>query len=169
MKNKFVGLREFQQKLHANLPQGDEIIKITRHGKPAYTIVSDTNAVFASTALTPKGMNAKLGLPVGDMQKVTIAFDVDGTLVNNEVKEIKANEEIRSLLISLSKFKNTEIIVWSGSGELWARQVVNQLGLGPYVDSCASKMDHENIKPDIAVDDIQDTAIGKINLIVKQK
>lgn len=118
------------------------------------------------------GANKKLGLPFGKMQKVVIAFDVDGTLISNaERKEgepfILANERIRTLLIVLSSFKNTKIIVWSGSGELWARQVVNEIGIAKYVDKIMAK--DPDLKPDIAIDDIQDTAIGEINLIVREK
>lgn len=118
-----------------------------------------------------KKINKKLGLPFGKMRKITIAFDVDGTLLNNTEESFifVANERIRTLLITLSSFKNTKIIVWSGSGELWARQAGHALNLDKYVDKYASKTEHERVKPDIAIDDIQDTAIGKINLIVKEK
>lgn len=113
--------------------------------------------------------NEKLGLPVGKMKKVVICFDVDGTLRNNQGIEVVANEDIRTLARILSKFKNTKIIVWSGSGELYARQVARAIHIDQFVDGYASKTDHENIKPDIAIDDIQDTAIGLINLIVREK
>jgi hydroxymethylpyrimidine pyrophosphatase-like HAD family hydrolase len=116
-----------------------------------------------------KNINKKLGLPYGKMRKIVIAFDVDGTLLDNTKGDIVANENIRTLLIILSRFKNTKIIVWSGGGELWARQVVSKLNLNQYVDEAWSKMDYEEIKPDIAIDDIQDTAIGWFNLIVKEK
>lgn len=118
------------------------------------------------------------------MRKITIAFDVDGTLISNaERKEgepfIVANERIRTLLIALASFKNTKIIVWTGSGELWARQVVNEIGIAKYVDVIASK-NHEGMsngkhvfkpdfKPDIAIDDIQDCELGLLNLIVREK
>ncbi len=116
-----------------------------------------------------KNVNKKLGLPFGKMRKIIICFDVDGTLLNNTEKEIQANEKIRELLITLSSFKNTKIIVWSGSGELWARQSAAALNIEKYVDGYSSKSAHKEIKADIAIDDIQDTAIGKINLIVREK
>ena len=94
--------------------------------------------------------------------------------------EIIANERIRSLLITLASFKNTKIIVWSGGGELWARQVGAALGINKYVSSYRAKNligkdEHghpifdPDITPDIAIDDIQDCVLGKINLIVKEK
>lgn len=117
------------------------------------------------------------------MKKVLIAFDIDGTLRSNTVDQSIhpiANENIRTLLITLSKFKNTRILVWSGGGELYARQVVAHLGLSKYVDEYADKMyvagdDSDKhyfatkIKPDIAIDDIQDCQLGIINLIVREK
>lgn len=109
------------------------------------------------------------------MQKVIVAFDIDGTLRNNEKSyehqdagNVIINEEIRTLLVILRKFKNTKIIVWSGGGELYARQVIARMGLQNYVDDYDSK--HEaTYQPDIAIDDIQECALGKINLIVRQK
>jgi phosphoserine phosphatase len=120
------------------------------------------------------------------MKKIHIAFDVDGTLIRNDGPGDMdggppvANERIRSLLVTLASFKNTRITVWSGGGELYARQVVNALGLGKYVDDYATK----NLKgkdgdgnyvfdpgftPDIAIDDIQHCELGTLNLIVKEK
>lgn len=117
------------------------------------------------------------------MKKVTIAFDCDGTLINDgalEEHEIVANERVRSLLIGLAHSKNVRIVVWSGGGELWARQVGKALGLDRYVWKYADK-NHQGIgadgkhifepgfAPDIAVDDIQDCELGLINLIVREK
>lgn len=55
------------------------------------------------------------------MKQITIAFDCDGTLLNNTKQDMVANERIRTLLVILSSFKNVRIIVWSGGGELYAR------------------------------------------------
>lgn len=118
------------------------------------------------------------------MKQVTIAFDCDGTLVTTEsaeTKQIVANERVRSLLIALAHMKNVRIVVWSGSGELWARQVAAAIGINKYVDQFASKNhmgkdeDGKHIfnpdipKPDIAVDDIHACELGIINLIVREK
>lgn len=117
------------------------------------------------------------------MKKTTIAFDCDGTLITTESadkQQIVANERIRSMLITFARFKNVKIIVWSGSGEMWARQVVRELGLTKYVDKVMAKniigRDEEghpiitaDITPDIAIDDIQDCELGVINLIVREK
>lgn len=116
--------------------------------------------------------NEKLGLPFDKMKKVVIAFDVDGTLISNQERQdgepfILANERIRTLLITLSSFKNTKIVVWSGSGELWCKQVINEIGIAKYVDKFMAK--NTELKPDIVIDDIQDTALGKFNLIVREK
>lgn len=116
------------------------------------------------------------------MQTVTIAFDCDGTLVTTfsaRSGKIVANERIRTLLVSLASFKNTKIIVWSGSGELWARQVGAALGIDKYVDLYTTKnhlgmVDGKHVfepdmVPDIAIDDIQACELGGLNLIVREK
>jgi len=119
------------------------------------------------------GANEKLGLPRDKMKKVIVAFDVDGTLRNNiddaKIKQPRANEDPRTLLRILRKFKNVKIVVWSGSGELYARQIAKELHVNHWVHEYWDKTDQINPTPDIAIDDIQDTAIGKINLIVREK
>lgn len=118
------------------------------------------------------------------MRKLTIAFDVDGTLVDNTKTTFVANERIRGLLIALSSFKNTKIVVWSGGGELYARQAAMAIGIAAYVDDYASKNPQRTVGreetaskhvfkpdfvPDIAIDDIQDCELGVLNLIVREK
>lgn len=117
------------------------------------------------------------------MKPVTIAFDCDGTLVTTMSAasgKIVANERIRTLLVSLASFKNVKIIVWSGSGELWARQVGAALGIDKYVDLYTTKnylgraadgthLFDPDEQPDIAIDDIQACELGTLNLIVREK
>jgi len=111
------------------------------------------------------------------MKKTIIAFDVDGTLIDSEGN---TNWRITDLLRNLSRFKNIEIVVWSGGGKDYAEMIVRKLGLEKYVKRCASKnhlgKDSEGkhifdpeFKPDIAIDDIQDCELGLINLIVREK
>lgn len=113
------------------------------------------------------GKNEELGFRTGKMRKIVIAFDVDGTLISNDIDNIIINERIRTLLITLASFKNTYIVVWSGGGELYAKQMVANLGIKKYVNKIIAK--DNDLNPDIAIDDIQDTALGKINLIVREK
>ena len=117
------------------------------------------------------------------MKKITIAFDIDGTLISTEPGkggDPIINERIRNLLIILSSFKNVRIVVWSGGGEAYARMISARIGIREYVNGYASKnlqkdsLDGKHIfkpdlVPDIAVDDIQDCALGILNLIVKEK
>lgn len=117
------------------------------------------------------------------MKKITVAFDVDGTLVQDGAlneHQIVANERIRTLLIILASFKNVRVVVWSGGGELWARQASAALGIDKYVDAWHAKnlLGHNEaghpifdpeLKPDIAIDDIQDCELGVLNLIVREK
>lgn len=121
--------------------------------------------------MTPTSKNEELGYKTGKMKKLVVAFDIDGTLINNEYldgdKMPTANERIRTLLIVLAHMKNTKIVVWSGGGEFYARQVAHAIGIDKYVDNYMAK--DNDLNPDIAIDDIQDTALGKINLIVREK
>lgn len=111
------------------------------------------------------------------MKIISIAFDVDGTLINEDGK---TNWRITDLLRTLASFKNTRIIVWSGGGKSYAEMTVRHLGLEEYVDTCADKnhtgLDDDGkhiftpgFAPDIAIDDIQACELGLINLIVREK
>lgn len=120
---------------------------------------------------------------VQGMRKLTIAFDCDGTLVTTDSaksKKIVANERVRSLLVALANSKNVKIVVWSGGGELWARQVGAAIGIDKYVwkymdknhlgkDEYGNHMFDPGLTPDVAVDDIQSCALGRINIIVREK
>ena len=98
---------------------------------------------------------------------ITIAFDVDGCLLG---ADDSANEDIRTLLRILHGFRDNNgqavrIVVWSGSGELYAATVSRHLHISQWVDKYASKTD-QSIKPTIAIDD-QNITKGTINLIMK--
>lgn len=121
------------------------------------------------------------------MKTITIAFDVDGTLITNTgnisaTRMPIANERVRTLLVALASMKNVRIVVWSGGGELYARQVAGQIGIHKYVDEYRSKnlvaitktmppkhIFKPDLVPDIAIDDIQDCELGLVNLIVREK
>lgn len=112
--------------------------------------------------------NADLGLPFGTMKTIKIAFDVDGTLRCNCTDNCEdKNVRITTLFCTLERFKNTELYVWSGGGAEYARRFARLYDL-PVKDShCISKIGAPHM--DIAIDDIQDTAIADINLIVREK
>ena len=102
------------------------------------------------------------------MKTVRIAFDVDGTLRCNHTETCQdPNEDIIELFRILDKFKNTELYVWSGGGAEYARQFARKFKLKVGDRRCISKIGAPQM--DIAIDDIQDTAIGIINLIVREK
>jgi phosphoserine phosphatase len=115
------------------------------------------------------------------VKKIVIAFDVDGTLISNAHEYPKANERIRTLLVTLASFKNVTIVVWSGGGELYANQIARAIGIDRYVDKYYSKNHLSSssegkrhafdppITPDIAIDDIQDCELGLLNLIVRER
>lgn len=120
--------------------------------------------------------------PDGKMQGIIIAFDVDGTLIANTGSErrhgVVSSEDLPivhqiNTLQVLSTYKNVRIVVWSGGGKDYAALWGKRLGLDKYVWRYASKLEHEAIKQQcdflIAVDDIQATALGDANLIVREK
>lgn len=113
------------------------------------------------------------------MNRVTIAFDVDGTLRDNTITDrVSPNLRIIDLLKILRSFKNARIIVWSGGGRMYAQNVCRELGIDNLVHEFRSKiitpMDPTGVHSrentvDIAIDDIQDCELGLINLIVREK
>lgn len=107
-------------------------------------------------------------MPRGAMQKLIIAFDVDGTLRSNAEDTWDApNYRVVRMLQDLAHSKNVRIVVWSGGGEDYARQWGKKFGLDEYVWKYAVK--DPELKPDICFDDIQECALGKVNVIVREK
>jgi hypothetical protein len=116
------------------------------------------------------------------VKEIVIAFDCDGTLLKTtDQRTIAPADHIRTLLITMSQFKNTKIVVWSGGGAGYARRVAEALGVAEYVDDYAGKNPQRpvgvtetatrgvfqpDIEPDIAIDDIEDCDLGVLNLIV---
>lgn len=114
------------------------------------------------------GANETLGLPRDVMKKVKIAFDVDGTLRCNCTDTCQdPNPDIIELFRILDKSKNTELYVWSGGGAEYARSFARLYKLRVGDVRCISKIGAP--KMDWAIDDIQDTALGVYNAIVKMK
>ena len=112
--------------------------------------------------------NKELGLPFGKMQNIKIAFDVDGTIRCNCTDSCQhPNQRIIDLMFILQSFKNTEIFIWSGGGADYARRFKDKFMLPVKDKRCIGKIGAPQM--DIAIDDIQDTAIGKLNLIVREK
>ena len=120
------------------------------------------------------GINKDLGLPFGEgMEKVAIAFDVDGTLIEND----DLNPSTFVLLDALIQqpWKNLDVIVWSGGGSDYAYTQVARRLPKKIVDSISfySKLEYLKVKSKydkiIAIDDIQDTRLGDVNLIVRNK
>ena len=113
------------------------------------------------------------------MKEVVIAFDIDGTLLNNEGippetpphlrPQTSVNLEVVLLLQLLAKhMKNTRIILWSGGGKEYAEQVARRYGLERYVDRCYGKGECDE-EVDIAFDDVHACDLAKHNIIVKMK
>lgn len=97
-----------------------------------------------------------------EIDKVVIAFDVDGTLRRPGGNESRpeAQEWVRTLMLILSNMKNAEIVLWSGGGELYARQIGHELHVDHFVTRYAVK---GAIPVDLTIDD-EDCRLGRLNL-----
>jgi len=120
------------------------------------------------------GANEDLGLPRDKMKKIVIAFDIDGTLRCNCTDTCRdPNYNIIALAAILDTMKNTHLIAWSGGGAKYAQNFIdsNEQLRHIFKQRCFTKIGYNSMygQPDIAIDDIQDTALGKINLIVREK
>ena len=116
--------------------------------------------------------NKELGLPFGErMDKVLVVFDVDGTLINEDATYMTTLAILE--YFAFQKWKNVDVAVWSGGGADYARtQVTRRVKELPKV-KFYSKLQHTELRQRydkiIAFDDIQDTRIGDVNLIVRNK
>ncbi len=122
------------------------------------------------TLSSEPGVNEKLGLPFGNgMERVAFCFDVDGTLIDEDIEHHSTLALIR--VLGLQKWKNVDVIVWSGRGKQYAETIGRRLSLVNV--KYHSKLEHKELRKKytkiIAVDDIQDTRLGDVNLIVRNK
>lgn len=105
------------------------------------------------------------------MKQIVIAFDIDGTILNNETGGV--NLEVVQLMALLKKrMKNTYIVVWSGGGSDYCRHICDKFSLRPYVDNMIGKKDFDEVwfgKVDIAFDDEHAFAMAEKNIIVRMK
>lgn len=92
------------------------------------------------------------------MDKISIAFDCDGTLMN-------LNGTINTKLVDFAKaliHAGFVVYIWSGGGVQYAKDIAR--GCGIIGATICYKGD---VKPDICIDDVSSTALGHINLIIK--
>lgn len=119
------------------------------------------------------GANKDLGLPYGDgMEKVLVAFDVDGTLIGEGDVPLPTLALLEAFW--RQKWKNVDIIVWSGGGGDYARNMVERHCDWARGRNCwHSKLEYMGLRERydkvIAFDDVQDTRLGDVNLIVRNK
>lgn len=118
--------------------------------------------------------NKELGLPYdedGKMEKVAICFDVDGTLIDGEGTFMLISTMIS--VFAAQKWKNVDVIVWSGGGADYARTITERVVPDPTGVKYHSKLEHTELRKKyhklIAIDDIQDTRLGDVNMIVRNK
>ncbi|WEX02767.1 hypothetical protein [Rhodococcus sp. RCBS9] len=102
------------------------------------------------------------------MRTVKVAFDVDGTLRCNCTETCEdPNQRIVDLFKILASFKNVELFVWSCGGARYAERFADKFGLNVAASHCLSKFGA--LAMDLCIDDIQDTDLATINLIVREK
>ena len=85
-----------------------------------------------------------------------IAFDIDGTLQGR----YSINQDMHDLLRKFAA-QDIDIVVWSGGGADYARQYVERHNL-PATATCK----RNDLDVDLAIDDINTTTLGKVNLFV---
>ena len=93
---------------------------------------------------------------------LTVAFDVDGTLIGqNYYNEDTPQYDVINLLHLLQKF-DCKIIIWSGGGVDYAKRWTEKLGLK------ATVLEKGSVPVDIAVDDMA-VELGTVNLQIKTR
>lgn len=107
------------------------------------------------------------------MNKIVVAFDIDGTLRCNCTDTCQdVNQRIVEGLYFFKHMKNVRIMIWSGGGVDYVRQFMYRHNIGEQGICIASKLDQSTWKwgrPDIAIDDMQSCNLGMLNLIVREK
>ena len=93
-------------------------------------------------------------------RKLTVAFDVDGTLIDDEDRPRK---DIIQILVKHA-IAGDIVYVWSGGGVSYASTWVGRLGIERWVDRVIAKQMY-TVKPDVAYDD-QIVKLGKKNVCV---
>ena len=88
-----------------------------------------------------------------------IAFDIDGTLLDDQDKPIEYRIE---LLKDLAR-TGYEIIVWSGGGRDYAEEVVRRLKLQDFVSDAMSKLESDG-SVDLAFDDQPNILLARVNI-----
>jgi len=87
-------------------------------------------------------------------ERFTIAFDVDGTLIDHEDRPLYRNVELLRRFVE----DGMDVIVWSGGGVDYAERFVRKLGFEGLVRVIAKG----NEQVDIAFDD-EKVNLGRIN------
>lgn len=98
-------------------------------------------------------------------KKLTVAFDVDDTLIIPSVATSMPYDTPNYSLINILKWfqeQGAEVTIWSGSGIDWAKTWAEKLNLQPCQIAVKG-----SFEPDIAFDDC-DVTLGKVNVKVKR-
>lgn len=96
-------------------------------------------------------------------KKLTVAFDVDGTLIHQEGPLCDTPRYEIIQLFQLFESLGYTMYIWSGGGIQYAERWAEKLGLNAQIVGKGS------FEPDLSVDDMghaSDLALGKVNLPV---
>lgn len=97
------------------------------------------------------------------MHKTTVAFDVDGTLIEQVGEKVDTPRHHIIQFFLMYKKLGCEMYIWSGGGVDYATHWAQKLGLDATVVAKGSFV------PDIAVDDMAHESefnLGKVNIAV---
>jgi hypothetical protein len=108
------------------------------------------------------------------MNKVIVAFDIDGTLRCNCTDTCRdVNMGTLETAVAMNRLKNTTLIAWSGGGKQYTQSFIdsNVTLRELFGERCYSKIAYiqQFGAPDMAFDDEHAFALAKINLIVRNK
>ena len=90
----------------------------------------------------------------------TVAFDVDGTLIN--IQRDTPRYDVIDLFLQFYAL-GFRMVIWSGGGEEYATRWTEKLGLIDYVTKISAK--NQDLHPYIAVDD-EEVTFGTVNIQV---
>jgi hypothetical protein len=98
---------------------------------------------------------------------ITVAFDIDGTLLRpSDGQEDAANERVRLLVVLLrAMFPRLRLVAWSGGGADYAERIVRTFRLSTFFDAYAAKGALGYI-PDIVIDDEEVQGLGLVHLVL---
>lgn len=95
--------------------------------------------------------------------RVTFFIDVDNTLITEVDGDVRVNEDVRALVVSLKRLNCCNLVLWSGGGADYARHVARKFGIEHLFHNFLSKVKMADSINGITLDD-QEITLGKMNM-----